>query len=94
MRKKKPVGRHKNLAEYRKRFSPDNMETKNLQQKRIVDALLRQIELRRRSPKRLFAAAVDAPVNYIWNNIKIYWRDLAERWEALDVDDGLDLSGY
>jgi hypothetical protein len=70
------------------------MATTSEQQRKIVNAFLLQIELGKRSPKRLFAAAVGVPANYIWNNAKIYWRGLVERWEALDEDTSLDLSGF
>jgi len=89
--KKKGEKKVFNLAEYRAKFSFDNMQTKNLQQERIVNAFLQQIKCKKRSPVRLFAAAVGVPANYIWNNAKIYWRGLVEQWEALEIDDSFDL---
>jgi len=85
---------YENLAEYRVRFSYDNMEVRNVQQRRVVNAFLRQIELQKRSPKRLFAAALGVPANYIYGHAKIYWRGLVERWEVLPEDTSLDLSSY
>lgn len=91
MNKKKQVKKSMDFAKYRAKFSADNMETKTLQQKKIVNAFLAQIKLKKRSPVRLFAASLGVPANYIWNNAKIYWRGLAERWEALEIDDSFEL---
>jgi len=85
--KKKPCW----LAEYRKKFAYDNVVAKTPQQEKIVNAFLAQIELKKRSPVRLFAAALGVPANYIWNNAKIYWQGLVERWEALEIDDSFEL---
>jgi len=85
--KKKPCW----LAGYRKKFAYDNVEAKTPQQERLLNIFLVQIELKKRSPVKLFSAAFGATANYIWNNAKIYWRGLVERWEALEIDDSYDL---